>query len=393
MLISRLPIFDRQENVVGYESTIQWKQDPFAAQQDPLATIGENFEDFVGNGWLLVALPVDKISAGGHELLPMNRTVVEPVLCGNDQAFLECLSRLRKKAYSIALSSPHGCGPSAIAGMVCLDGKDPQNNIYANNIRRAHADECLVMSRSIDTEEAFALSKEAGSDFFQGRFFCQRSSTPSVLPPDQDAAVKRLAALQSPNVLLHDIEELDFFDGELSSRLLDLANKAEGRRVESLRYAVGTVGMEVVRQWASVLLLSTVERKPLELCITAAIRGKMCELLADSDSEQRRAMFFSAGICSVLDAVLDRPIHEVATDLPVSAELRDALVAGTGVLGSTIDAILSYESADWESVSLRPFPPNMIQKAYLDALHWTRTVCHGLGIQQVGPATRLAFPA
>jgi EAL and modified HD-GYP domain-containing signal transduction protein len=382
MLFNRLPLFNRDQNVVGCESRIEWTQDAIGGPCDPLDRIAEHFDDFAGSCWLLVTLPMDKILDGSHEVLPWKRTFIQPQFNNNDRLFLQGLSRLKSKSFRIAWSMPHGGGPGPDPGMVCLDSQRAQERCFAAAVKQAHDDGCLVTARGVDTPETFALCHEAEVDFFQGRFCFQRAPKPAALPSDQLAAVKLLCALQNPDVLLHDIEELDYFPGDLSSRLLEFTNESEGRRAESIRYAVGTVGIERIRRWASLLLLATVANKPRELCITAAIRAKMCELLADSDKPPRQSMFFSAGICSVLDALLDKSMPQIANDLPVSAEFREALINGSGVLGATLDAVLAFESADWQNISLQPYHPTTIRKVYLEALSWTRTVCTGLGVQK-----------
>jgi EAL and modified HD-GYP domain-containing signal transduction protein len=382
MLFNRLPLFNRDQNVVGCEPRIEWTQDAVGGPCDPLATIAECLDDFAGSGWMLVALPMDKILEGGHEVLPWKRTFIQPLFNNNDRLFLQGLSKLKSKSYRIAWSTPHGAGPGPDPGMVCLDAQGAHERAFAAAVKQAHDDGCSVTARDVNTHETLDLCLEAEVDFFQGRFLFQRSPKPAELPTDQLAAVKLMCALQNPSVLLHDIEELDYFPGDLCSRLLEFTNATEGRRAESIRYAVGAVGIERLRRWASLLLLATVENKPRELCIAAAIRARMCELLADSDNPSRQSMFFSAGICSVLDALLDRPMPQIANDLPVSAEFREALINGSGVIGATLDAVLAFESADWENISLQPYHPTMIRKVYLDALNWTRTICTGLCIQK-----------
>jgi EAL and modified HD-GYP domain-containing signal transduction protein len=143
---------------------------------------------------------------------------------------------------------------------------------------------------------------------------------------------------------------------------------------------VGLVGIERIRKWASLLLFSTVEEKPRELFVTAAVRARMCEQLADSDDEWRQAVFFTVGLLSVLDAVLDQPMEAVVGELPLCQEVQQALVEGTGILGATLRAVLDYEAGDFDSANLRPFHPSLVRNAYFDALHWTRTVSTGLMI-------------
>jgi hypothetical protein len=71
---------------------------------------------------------------------------------------------------------------------------------------------------------------------------------------------------------------------------------------------------------------------------------------------------------------------EVAEALPLSPEVRCGLVEGTGILGSTLQAVVDYETGNFDSASLRPFHPSVVRNAYFEALHWARTVSSGLAI-------------
>ena len=47
------------------------------------------------------------------------------------------------------------------------------------------------------------------------------------------------------------------------------------RRIESLRHGIALVGLKLISEWASMLLLDSIDEKPRELIITSMIRGHM----------------------------------------------------------------------------------------------------------------------
>src|SRR5262249_38108716 len=143
------------------------------------------------------------------------------------------------------------------------------------------------------------------------------------------------------------------------------------RAVLSIRHAVGLAGIRRIQQWASVLLFSSIESKPRELFITAAIRARMCERLADSDDDMRRSTFFTVGLLSVLDAVLDVSIHEAVETLSLSDEICQALIHKTGSMGSVLQAVIAYERSDWDNSALARFSPSALREAYLESLRWS----------------------
>jgi EAL and modified HD-GYP domain-containing signal transduction protein len=384
MLINRQPVFDGKTHVQGYQSEIQGKAAGDRGRRDALTAIAENLDELAGNHWALVSLPPETIESGAHEVLSPDRTLVWLRGGGTDKLFQRCLAKLSTQGYRLVVSAPNdGSSPSTFAQFAHLDLNDCGKDFLAARVESLHRGETRVMVGGIDSHEDFDFCKVAGVDLFEGRFFAQPKPGTTELPVTRMPTVRLLTALQNPDVRLQDLEELVRYNLPLSYKLLNFTNSTYvglSRPVESLKHAVGLVGIERIRKWASMLLISTVDEKPRELFATAAVRARMCEQLADSDDEWRQATFFTVGLLSVLDAVLDRPMAEVAAALPLCPEVSDALVERAGMLGSTLQAVIDYESGSFESYALRSFHPSLIRNAYFESLHWTRTVSNGLMI-------------
>ena len=119
-------------------------------------------------------------------------------------------------------------------------------------------------------------------------------------------------------------------------------------------------------------MFSSIESKPRELVVAAAIRGKMSELLAIAMNQKGTDMFFSIGLLSLLDAFMDRPMPELLDLLPLGPELNDGLRNGDGVLGETLRCVVHYEHGNWDKVSCRNLTCDAIRVAYLGAITWSR---------------------
>lgn len=383
MLINRQPVFDGKTSVQGYESRTQGKADD-RSRREVLNAIAENIEELAGNHWAMVTLPPETIDSGAHEVLSSDRTLVRLLGKSTDRLFQKSLSKLSGQGYRIAVSAPDNGSPaSECAQLVHINLTDCLRGALAAKVDSLRGGSTRIMVSGVDTYQDLDLCKAAGVDLFEGQFFCQAMPGRHELPVTRIPTMRLLTALQNPDVRLQDLEELVRYNVPLTYRLLSFTNSTYvglSRPVESVKHAVGLVGLERIRKWASLLLYSTVEEKPRELFITAAVRARMCEQLADSDDEWRQSVFFTVGLLSVLNAVLDRPMAEVAEALPLSPEVRDGLVEGTGILGSTLQAVVDYETGNFDSDFLRPFHPSLVRNAYFEALHWARTVSSGLAI-------------
>ena len=53
---------------------------------------------------------------------------------------------------------------------------------------------------------------------------------------------------------------------------------------------------------------------------------------------------------SLVDAILDRPMTEILKDLPLMADIKEALLGVSGPLRAVLDYAVAYESGDWEKM-------------------------------------------
>ena len=58
------------------------------------------------------------------------------------------------------------------------------------------------------------------------------------------------------------------------------------------------------------------------------------------------------GMFSLIDAFLDRPLADVMAELPLTNEIKRALLGEDNQIRAFLDLILAYEKADWVSFSV-----------------------------------------
>jgi EAL and modified HD-GYP domain-containing signal transduction protein len=127
------------------------------------------------------------------------------------------------------------------------------------------------------------------------------------------------------------------------------------------------VGTNLVRSWATLLLMSRLsDGKPSELIATALVRARMCELLGENDSCRDDSQYFTVGLLSVLDALLDVPMEQVVAGLPFDDEICAALNDHAGTLGSTLARVIDYE----QGVPAEDDLDAGVAKVYVQALSW-----------------------
>jgi EAL and modified HD-GYP domain-containing signal transduction protein len=144
------------------------------------------------------------------------------------------------------------------------------------------------------------------------------------------------------------------------------------RRVNSAGHAIRLIGLETIKNWSSALLLSSVDNKPRELITSALIRARMCELLGQSIKAAEPESFHTAGLLSVLDALLDCSMEQALDKLPLEDEFKDALIHRSGPIGQALRCTIAYERAKWDDVQFYGLSGGQIHEEYMTSIAWAR---------------------
>ena len=126
------------------------------------------------------------------------------------------------------------------------------------------------------------------STYYQGYFFCKpHILSQKTIPANRLSTLHLLARLTDPNIRMDSLELAVGQNLTISYRILRYLNSplhGFSRRIESLRHGIALVGLKLISEWASMLLLDSIDEKPRELIITSMIRGHMCRLTGNRDA-------------------------------------------------------------------------------------------------------------
>lgn len=244
-------------------------------------------------------------------------------------------------------------------------------------VRRLAEYRLKLLAQKVETHEQFARCKELGFQYFQGQFFaCPEPISKRSLAPLELSVLTVVARLQNPDVGSMELADAIGIDVALAHQLLTIANSGalyRGRAVTSILEAVVMLGHNVIRQWASLLLLSRQGlNKPSELLKVAVTRARLCQTLGKSHRDLSPHELFTTGLLSVLDALLDCPMDIVLADLPLAPSLKDALCGRpSGTLGAILRRAIDYGSGAWvEESATGPSGEGFSLETYLDAVEF-----------------------
>ena len=209
------------------------------------------------------------------------------------------------------------------------------------------------MAEKVETYEQLRQCRELKFDYFQG-FFLSRPEIlkKTAVPPNQLETLELISHMQNPDVAIEDLADIIRRDVALSYKILRVVNSAYyslPRTVDSIKDAIVLLGTRQIGSWVSLINLAQIARKPKELTISALVRARMCELVAEVAGRYDGETFYTVGLFSVLDALLDVPIEKALDALPLSGEVKEAILDGSGIMGQTLRGVVAYEHADWEN--------------------------------------------
>ena len=240
-----------------------------------------------------------------------------------------------------------------------------------------------MLAEKGEDQEMYEQCLALGFEYFQGYFFCKPQIIEGVsLSSNRMAVVILLAKLQDPQIDLHELDDLVKNDVALSVKLLRYVNSAAvglPRSVNSIAQAIGLVGTDRMRQWATVLALSQTGNKPSELMRIALIRAHMCEATLSITMAWPQGPGFTVGLFSILDAYFDCEMQRLLAELPLASEILDALLKREGVFGSILEGILAYERGEWNNTIMTVIDHATVNAAYWESVEWASGVMESGG--------------
>ncbi|RVT45353.1 HDOD domain-containing protein [Rheinheimera sediminis] len=247
-----------------------------------------------------------------------------------------------------------------------------------------------LLAEKVETNEEFQQACELGFDYFQGYFFSHPEMMQSrALSPTQMTLAELLYETAKTEIDLASITAVFERDVNLSYKLLRYTNSAvfRGRsEIATIKQAVIVLGQAELKRFLSVLFAAhSASTKPPELMRLAMTRARFAEGIAKLADFSDVSKAFLTGMMSLIDAILDEPMSSVMNKLPLSKDIKDALIDDVGPLAQYIQLIKFYEQAAWDYANMRiqlmGLDSRAVPDAYHTAVHWANEQMKALDVQ------------
>ncbi|HET9372765.1 MAG TPA: HDOD domain-containing protein [Vicinamibacterales bacterium] len=399
--VTRLPILDRQRQVVGYELLFRPLEVGARGFVAPDQTSARVISDAI------VSIGLDALTSGRRAFVGISRRLLVegiPSVLPPDQVVLElgtdveadaeviqACREFRRSGYEIAVDDfmlnewTRDLIPLAnylkVDFTTVTDSGDRQAIVAARGQRGPS-----LIAKHVETFETFDLAVKEGFTYFQGFFFGRPVIQEARSVPTQQLGNLRLMrALHDPNISVHQLEDLIKHDAGLCYRILRTVNSAafaQRSTIESIRQALILLGRDTVSRWAAVWVFAGLGGgTQSELVRMATVRARCCELLGQATGRDEAASEgFLVGMCSLLDVLLECSIEKVLEQLPLAPEMRGALLGEDNACRRRLECVIAYESGDWmralELAERAQIDPLKLRSAHAEALRWVETLTH-----------------
>jgi EAL and modified HD-GYP domain-containing signal transduction protein len=392
--VARQPIFNRDMGVHGYELLYRRSLNNFYEGLDDKQATAE----LINNSFLVFQL--DELTSGTTAFINFSEELLEreiPLLLPKEKVVVEILEQveptesviracnsLKEKGYVLALDDyefqDNYSSLIEIADIIKIDFQrvnyDKQREmlkLYKENYDK------VFLAEKIETREEHKLAMDMGYDLFQGYFYCKPIISRGVeIGGLHTNAIQILNELNKDEPDYQKITEIIEKDLDLTYKLLKAVNCVffgSRKKIYSIKQALIRFGLEEIKKWIFIIILKEIKVLENEEFIkNSLIRGKLMELFSiELGIKQRHLEFFLTGIFSSIDKLLNREMEEIICDLPLTSDVKDALLGRENEIRQVLDFILCFEVANWNHVDeLLSFKleKEVIMSNYIKALKW-----------------------
>lgn len=293
-----------------------------------------------------------------------------------DQPLLDRLASLRDDGYCIALDDfvlhPGYEALLPYASIAKLDVLALTPEALARDAAKLQQAGLTLLAEKVEDQAMFQRCQSLGFTLFQGFFFAKPEAvTGRSLPAAKLAVLQLLAKLNDADAEFQDLQNVITRDAALSFKLLRLLNSAAfalRNPVDSIGQAMSLLGLARIRQWASMLAMTSMSDKPHALTLLTAARASACEHLCSAlGLPDPPSAAFTVGLLSTMDAFFDQPMQSLLEPIPLEDGIKQAVLRRDNTLGTVLRLVCARERGEVDPALLAELTVSAPQ---LDAAYW-----------------------
>jgi EAL and modified HD-GYP domain-containing signal transduction protein len=398
--LARQPILDRNQSLCAFELLFRSAEksveagavsDTHATAQVMLNAFGDmGIASVLGAHKGFINLDAEFLHSDMIDLLPRNQVVIEllETIVIDDAVISRCRD-LKAMGFCLALDDVLRLGDDikpllGVVDVIKLDLTQIAPVELPALVKEFKKYPVKLLAEKVEDREQASACMEMGFDLFQGYYFAR----PEMLSGKR-ADPSKMVLLRILTLMLSGAENDKIAFKEhptLSYNLLRMVNSAGNNlavKISSLSHGLMVLGRRALQRWVQLLLYASKEGTTVSpLMQLAATRAKLMELIArqirerDLDYADRA---FMVGMLSLLDVLMDEPLHDIVGRMSLQEEIEAALLQRNGDLGDLLTLCGEIESGDTGAVQKRlhsrpTLNADALNGAQLEALGWANSI-------------------
>jgi len=396
--MARQPILDLEKNVYGYELLYRSKELIMDENDGDIATLNVinntimtiGFEEVIDKGLAFLNFTSDLIKKD-VPLVFNNKSIIIEILedVEPEDSLMIKINELKEKGYVFAIddydSSYRYDAFLALVDIVKVDFIKTNKYEREDITRKLKKRNLTLLAEKIETNEEFIEAKRLGYDLFQGFFFQKpqilKNREIKALNTNHIQAINELAKAEPD---YNELTEIIKRDVAMTYKFLKLVNSVafySRSKIESLNDALVRLGFREINKYVFLLMFKHLAvGSPDVLISNALIRAKFSEGLAKKSRFRKKYDdFFLLGMFSMIDVILSIPKEEALRDIPISGELKRALIGmENNEYSEMMDLIINHERGNFEFVNgiLNDFDISIgtMNNEYFNAIQWNSEI-------------------
>ena len=388
IFIGRQPILDRDGRLYGYELLHRQTADGQAALADGDGVTSDmllnvvldiGIQQISGAHRSFINMTRNLLLNPGLDALPPDQIVLEVLEnVPADPDLLARLQALKHRKFEIALDdfvySPARDALIDHADIVKLDVLALDERALDWHVEILKKRKVRLLAEKVETHAMHARLLDQGFDLFQGYYFARPEIYKSQkILPNRLVLLEVLARINEPNITPAELSAIIRGDVSMCVTVLRWANgSVYGLRqpVESIERAIIVLGLQTIRNWVALLALARMGTHPSELLKMLLVRARACELLASTADRPNPSSYFTVGLLSALDIVLQMDMVSALQRMPLAPEQKAALFDRSGDHGASLKSVIAMEGGDLTRAGFHGLNGDEVTACYLSALAW-----------------------
>ena len=370
--IVRQPIKDLRGQVIAYEIQYHGENQAYSSENSDLTAADTVYGLLTQNG--------EKVFKGSLSFMTFTSNLLmkqTPKLFDNQELVIQVddsviihplamrfVERFSQEGYKIAVNefqfSPRYFSILDKFDYIKVNLQTASDSNIRNIVEMAHTMGKQCIATNVDTEALFRKAHLMEMDAMEGRWVAEKLFTAVHSSSHLQSNFFRLMiAINEDEPDVEAIEQLISMDATLTYSLLKIVNSgyfALRNRATTVHQAIVVMGLGQLRQWIYLLGVGEGEQEldanQEELLKLSFLRASFCSELMSLTKNMpiTRNEAYLMGMFSTLNYLIDAPLEDILADLPITGEVKEALIDHTGRCGALYDLALSYERADWGAI-------------------------------------------